>query len=362
MTTEECIDVLADMRDGAWLDSQVFPPLEFAVPGIVPEGFGLLVAPPKAGKSWLVGSIGLACAAGGMALGGIWVHKRPVLYLALEDGHRRLQSRFRRITADGPIPQEIHVITKARTFEVIGMITEFLNRNQGRECLIILDTLGKVKPPKRPGDDSYSVDYAIGSQLKAAVDSSPGSSLLVVHHSRKAESADFVDSVSGTAGIAGSADFVLVLTRKRHSNDALLSVTGRDVTEAEYALVADHGVLWRLDGKDLRSAAATADARREQGQLGDRALEVLAFVNQRAAAGETTKASDLDEINLGQDQARVYLNRLAESNRITKASRGIYTGVTTVTTVTNSETVDTNETEITVVTPLFDADIADADD
>ena len=54
-------------RDGAWLDNQQFAPLEYAVPGIIPEGMGLLVAPPKKGKSWLVANIGLAVAAGGLA-------------------------------------------------------------------------------------------------------------------------------------------------------------------------------------------------------------------------------------------------------------------------------------------------------
>ena len=75
---------------------------------------GLLVGPPKKGKSWLVANIGLAVAAGGLALGVIPVTQRPVLYLALEDGHRRLQSRFRRILGFGqPIPADIEVITKA---------------------------------------------------------------------------------------------------------------------------------------------------------------------------------------------------------------------------------------------------------
>src|SRR5690606_21088058 len=90
--------LLSGMVDGAWLDAQEFAPLEWVVDGILTEGFGLLVAPPKAGKSWMVAGIGLACAAGGYALGSILVKQRPVLYLALEDGHRRLQSRFRTLT------------------------------------------------------------------------------------------------------------------------------------------------------------------------------------------------------------------------------------------------------------------------
>lgn len=92
--------LFADMFNGAWLDTQTFPPLECAVPGIIPEGFGVLAAPPKTGKSWLVCGIGLACAAGGTALGTITAPQRPVFYLALEDGQRRLQTRCRRIMAN----------------------------------------------------------------------------------------------------------------------------------------------------------------------------------------------------------------------------------------------------------------------
>ena len=66
--------------------------------------------------------------------------------------------------------------------------------------------------------------------------------------------------MSGSQGIAGSADCVLVLSRKRHSDEAVLSVTGRDIAEAEYALNSDDG-LWRLDGTTLADAAKTAETR-----------------------------------------------------------------------------------------------------
>lgn len=330
--------MLADMVTGTWLDSQEFEPLSYPVPGIVSEGFGLLVGPPKSGKSWLVADLGLAVASGGLALGRIAVTQRPVLYLALEDGHRRLQSRFRRILADGPIPEAMHVIIRAQSHQVIPMIAEFLTRHPDEAPLILLDTLGRCKPPRRAGEDSYALDYAIGSRLKEIIDATAGAALLVVHHSRKAQSDDFVDAVSGTHGIAGSADSIIVLTRRRHSNEALLAVTGRDVSEAEYALLTDDG-LWSIDGDDLAGAARTAAARRDEGQLGDRALEVIALVNRNTE----TRAADLAAIGITADQGRVYLNRLADSGRIRKAGRGIYApispdsdGVMSVTSVTNS--------------------------
>lgn len=350
MYVEDSGDLLAGMFSGAWLDKQNFPDLEYAVPGIVSEGLGLLVAPPKVGKSWLVFGLALACAIGGLALGRIRVDKRPVLYIALEDGPRRLQSRSRRIMGGEPLPADIHFITKAKPAEVIPTISEFLRQHSGAKPLIILDTLGKARPPRPPGADLYAWDYAIGAGLKDVIDTAPGAALLVVHHTRKAESSDFVDSVSGSHGIAGAADFLLVLARKRHSDEALLSVTGRDVAEAEYALAVDDGV-WRLDGTNLTEAASNAESRRDQAHLGDRAREVVAFVSNR----DGTRAADLSAIGIDQEQARVYLNRLSEGGRIQKVGRGLYKkgGVTSVSSVTNSDQEPENVTLVTNVTPLF---------
>jgi hypothetical protein len=196
--------------------------------------------------------------------------------------------------------------------------------------------------------DPYQFDYQMGAQLKAAVDSSPGATLLAVHHTRKAESADFIDAVSGTHAIAASADFVLVLARKRHSSEALLSVTGRDVVEGEYALTVENG-LWQLAGEDLADAAGEAEGRRERGRLGERALEVLALVNSRSE----TRAGDLVTLGIGKDQSRVYLNRLAEAGRITKTGRGVYVPRSVPVMSVMSVTSDSqNVTEITDITHL----------
>jgi hypothetical protein len=184
--------LLAGMFNGAWLDQKEFPPLEYAVPGIIPEGFGVLAAPPKTGKSWLVCNIRLACAAGGTALGRITVAQRPVLYLALEDGQRRLQTRCRRINGSQPLPDSIDFIVHADNSTIaFGMICEFLTGHRDDKPLIILDTLGRAKPTRPVGADPYQFDYSVGVQLKTAIDSARGGTLLAVHHTRKAESTTF---------------------------------------------------------------------------------------------------------------------------------------------------------------------------
>ncbi len=75
------------------------PPVRWTIPGILPEGLTLLAGKPKLGKSWLALTIALSIAAGGVALGTQPVAKGDVLYLALEDNARRLQSRAKRLLA-----------------------------------------------------------------------------------------------------------------------------------------------------------------------------------------------------------------------------------------------------------------------
>jgi len=57
--------------------------------------------------------------------------------------------------------------------------------------------------------------------------------------------------VSGTHGLAGAADTIAVLARKRQSAEGSLKITGRDVPENEYGLTIQDGMAWQLDGADL---------------------------------------------------------------------------------------------------------------
>lgn len=93
--------------------------------------------------------------------------------------------------------------------------------------LIIIDTLQKVR---EVGGDNYSYanDYEIITRIKKFADSS-GICLLLVHHTRKQNSDDKFDMISGTNGLLGAADGGFILRKeKRTSNAATLEVSGRD--------------------------------------------------------------------------------------------------------------------------------------
>jgi hypothetical protein len=169
--------------------------------------------------------------------------------------------------------------------------------------------------------------------MKDIADSTPGAALLAVHHTRKTAAEDWLETVGGSQGITGSADYILVLTRKRKSEEGMLSVTGRDILENEYSMCVDNG-RWRIDGSDLDMASDRAEARREREGLGDRQIEVLILVNSR---GETRAADVANHLEMDAKQAGTYLGRLAKSGRIRKLGLGVYAPVEGVGSVEGDE-------------------------
>lgn len=334
-TSDSDIDarLLAGVRDGTWLNGQDFPPLAYAVDGLIPEGLTLVVGPPKAGKSWLTLALLLAVASGGIALGAVKAAPaRRVLYLALEDGDRRMQDRCRALLGDRePIPPLFHYLTRIEPGTVLATIAAWMRRNPDTS-MIVVDTLGKVMPPAMAGESAYQRDYRVGTALKALADARPGTSVMVLHHDRKASADDFVDSVSGTHGLAGAADTVIVLCRKRQSAEGLLKVTGRDVPEDSYALTIADGKTWQLDGHSLHAAAARARDREDSQALGDTTVQVLAAVREHP---EGIRATDLVG-RFGKDVYQ-YLKRLTDAGRIDKAARGLYVALSEASSVSEPQ-------------------------
>lgn len=318
-TSDGDAELIAGARDGGWLSQQDFPPLAYAVSGLIPEGLTLEVGPPKAGKSWLTLGLLLAVASGGVALGAIKASPpRRVLYLALEDGDRRMQDRCRALLGVPEIPGLFSYQTRIMPGKVLATIAAWMRRYPDTG-MVVVDTLGKVMPPALMGESAYQRDYRVGAALKAQADAHPGLAVVVLHHDRKANAEDFVDSVSGTHGLAGAADTIIVLCRRRQSPEGSLKVTGRDVPENEYALKVIDGKAWQLDGGDLADAAAVARQREDNRALGDVSAQVLDAIRQHPGG---LRAADLTP-RFGKDVYQ-YLKRLTDAGRIDKLERGLY--------------------------------------
>ena len=112
---------------------------------------------------------------------------------------------------------------------------------------VVIDTLAKVHTSSRKGSGAYHSEYETLGLIKEIADKYE-IAILVVHHQRKAKADDVFDTVSGTQAITGAADTLLLLERKRGAEEAILTITGRDIEEAELALTCKGGV-WRLLGE-----------------------------------------------------------------------------------------------------------------
>lgn len=249
-TTEPVEPVRATSWNADDLMAIEFPEPAWAVPGLIPEGVTLLVGAPKIGKSWISLGLGISIASGGTAFGSIDVDAGPVLYLALEDTPRRLKTRMSKILAGQPAPHALTLATECPPLPQGGdtAIARWLGRNPDAR-MVIIDVFAKVRGTPPNGVSAYEADYAAVTRAKKLADHY-SIAIVLIHHVRKAGSDDFLTEVSGTNGLAGAADTVMVLKRGRGQADGILHVTGRDVDEDEKALSfeSDTGTWHLLDG------------------------------------------------------------------------------------------------------------------
>lgn len=206
----------------------------------------LLAGSPKVGKSFLMAQLAYHISTG-TPLWNYPVHKGTVLYLALEDDYRRLQERSYRMFGTAENESLFFSVSAGQLGSGLDeQLTNFL-REHPDTSLIIIDTLQKVR---EVGGDNYSYanDYQIITRLKALADSY-GICLLLVHHTRKQQSDDKFDMISGTNGLLGAADGAFLLTKeKRTGNAACLDVSGRDQPDQRLHLFRNEETLaWELE-------------------------------------------------------------------------------------------------------------------
>lgn len=126
-------------------------------------------------------------------------------------------------------------------------LSRFLDQHPNCRAIFI-DTLAKVRrTPSHKGNLYYEDTEAI-SALKDIADRY-SVAIVLVHHVNKKESDDPLDLISGSNGIAGAADTLIVLQRSRKTGDATLFVTGREVDSKEFSMLFDKSCRWTILGE-----------------------------------------------------------------------------------------------------------------
>ena len=297
------------------LISRDFEPVAWLVVNLIPEGLLVLAAGPKNGKSWFVLHLAIACSSGGEFLGR-QVRTGAVLYLALEDNERRLQQRLRKLLGDPPYDVDtlsnVEFWTTSNRADNHGLehILRWLDEHPDAR-LVIVDTLECFRPSRNSRANSYGEDYEAMQELRRLLEERR-LTVIVVHHTRKLEAEDPMDLISGTHGITGAADGLLLIQRKRGDPNGTLLITGRDIADdGEYAVRFDYAAcIWRMEGK--ASEVGKTPPRQ-------RILDVVA----RADAPMGTQEM-ADALNIPDNNVRQLVRKLVVEGQLFRTERGRY--------------------------------------
>lgn len=226
--------------NGVELSSMNIKPVEFVIDGLVPVGLVILASPPKYGKSWLCLDMALSVAMGRDFLG-FKTNKSGVLYLALEDRWDRLIERSGKLLNEKNLPSLFNCGIDSETLDngFIQSLDDFLKEHPETK-LIIIDTFVKIRGEAKRNESAYAVDSREAGTIKKFADNH-GVAVILVTHTRKGIDPDdpFVN-ITGTYGVAGAADDMIVLTKQKRGDDVTkMSVTGRDVPYEEFPLIFD---------------------------------------------------------------------------------------------------------------------------
>ena len=231
-----------------------FPPPQWLVEGLLPEGLTVLSGAPKIGKSWLSLQIALSITTASPLFGRAPASEKSVLLLALEDNERRLQER---ISKCGLTASEKFCLATKWEEGIPGLKLFLLDNPSIKLCII--DTLVVFLPSQDTrGRNAYDADVARMRELHN-LGRDTGTSLLMIHHDKQGEDSDWASKMNGSSGVIGTADTLIRLSvQKRGSRQAKLQVTGRDVEDLELNLKLDDTTMsWQIDkGQDDRQLTA----------------------------------------------------------------------------------------------------------
>lgn len=266
------------------------------------DGLTMLIAPPKAGKSWLALQAAVHIAGGRQVQGLAVLDNGPVLYAALEEPKARTMNRLRKLASKGQWTEKLHFVYEL--LPLMGGGVEQLAElvQQLRPRLIIVDTFTSFAKTASKGNDVFRSQYAEVSRLRKLAEAF-SIAILVVHHARKRIAESCVEAVAGTGGIAAAVDTLWQLKRKPEG-EGILEVIGRECEERVLAMrFAQDPVGWEVLG-DYDGQHMTAERK-----------EILDLLKDD---GGLTPAQIAMELGKARPAVRMLLKRMREDGHVKK--------------------------------------------
>lgn len=281
---------------GGEIDLEHVEPIDFIIDGLLSPGLAMLAADPKIGKSWF-SLLMCLCVAQGKKFLGYNTHKCNVLYLALEDSDNRVKSRIKRIFDGDRLPDTFNYC-----IEVSDMSSGFIEQlelvcqSMDDLRLIVIDTLQCVRGQYNNKDGgAYGFDYKEMNKLKAFAKAHNLAILLIHHTSKTSNPNDPFFSISGTRGLTGALDLMMVIQKDNVADrQAKLYIRGRDIDSDSFVMELQNcrwakvGTLEEVQERDaLRQyqnhpvVRAVNSALEESGKWRGRMMELIEFAEQR---------------------------------------------------------------------------------
>ena len=234
------------------LQGKDFPEPKWIVRGFLAEGSTILGAKPKIGKSTFAANICLAVATGGKAFGQFDVEIGSAFYISMDDtSERRLKHRIKKMLPGIGVswPEKFRYTTKFPRVDEGGLD---ILRNSIKQFpdtrVIIIDTMHKFLSDKRSvSKNAYEIDTDRITPV-AELATETGVCILLIHHTTKTKYSDPFDMLSGSIGVQGAVDDLMVM--ERDQTGFKLSMRGRTLDDRAVILDRDSATYsWHYKGE-----------------------------------------------------------------------------------------------------------------
>ena len=223
---------------------------KYIVEGLLPEGLTLLSGDPKTGKSFFALSLSVSVAKGEPFLC-FPTTKSEVLYFSFEDDEKRLQQRLFEMSDETfqGLTFSSDVLRLGEGF--IETLEDYLQKHP-KTKLVVVDTLNYIRPAKQ-GNNMYRDDYDDMVKLHRLTQQF-SIAMLILHHNKKGDEEDVLRAISGSMGIAGGTDNIIVISQPKNKGETVstMHVVSRDMGRFSMKIVqGDNGVWTAAEDKTV---------------------------------------------------------------------------------------------------------------
>jgi DNA-binding transcriptional ArsR family regulator len=300
-------DTGCDLAD---LVQKEFEPFRFVCYPFICEGYTIYVGKPKIGKTTLMRQL-IVAANGGGSFMGFDCNKTSCLFISLEESQRQFKKKILEMNYSLEELRGIRVEWKwPRGDAAISELRLYLHANPDTK-LIIIDSLSSIKGENDRNKVLFQNDYDFGQQLEQVCKDHPGLAIIAIHHTRKMESEDPADLVSGSNGVTAACTTFCVLHKV--PTGYAMHWEGRNWPEDHhsYEIARDSG-RWRFIG--VLDEAMEKLAPNATGQAA-----IITYMRER---GTVTQKSIARDLNIAQQTVSEGLRKLKELGIVYKDELG----------------------------------------